>query len=305
MIPALNVFITGGSGLLAVNWALVCRAFQNIVLGLNERHVDIQGVKTVKIRLDSPDELLSILKTERIDLVIHCAAITNVELCERDIEKSFLVNVGLTENVARVTQIYGCKLIYISTDMLFSGGKSMVSENEPVSPLNSYGKTKLAAERIVSYICPDSLIVRTNFYGWGTSYRKSFSDWIIESLLANREINLFTDIFFTPILLRTLVMAINALIGSHQTGIFHVVGNERVSKYEFGLRVAEKFGLNKKLIKNSNFLDRNDLVLRPLDMSLSNIKLQSILETSLPTLDDDLNDLLRNMPFQFREQSVR
>ena len=110
---------------------------------------------------------------------------TSVEECEENPDAGFHVNCTLAANVATICSEKGIKLIHVSTDHLFDGEKRYLTESDPVCPVNTYGKTKLAGEQAVSEIYPEALIVRTNFFGWGGPYKHSFSDWIIQSLRNN------------------------------------------------------------------------------------------------------------------------
>jgi len=148
----------------------------------------------------------------------------------------------------------------------------MADESLPVSAMNIYGTTKALAEKLVNQNCPEALIIRTNFYCWGSSYRNSFSDVIIKSLRQEKELNLFDDVFYTPIVAEKLIISVHKLIEIRERGVFNVVGDDRISKYDFGLAVAKQFGLDPKLIKRSKIKEKQELVQRPQDMSLSNNK---------------------------------
>ena len=206
------------------------------------------------------------------DIIIHTAGLTSVELCEENPQLAQAVNVEFAGNVALTCYQKGIQLVHISTDHLFSGDPLMADESLPTSAMNVYGKTKALAEKLVLQNCPKGLIIRTNFYCWSPSYRSSFSDKIINTLRQGKELNLFDDVFYTPILAEKLILVVHKLIESRECGIFNVVGDDRISKYHFGLAVAKQFGLNANLIKRSKMKERPELVKRPQDMSLSNNK---------------------------------
>ncbi len=175
-------------------------------------------------------------------------------------------------------------MIYISTDHLFLGNESLVNEDHPISPVNVYAKTKAEAEACV-LVDAETLIIRTNFYGWGTSYRHSFSDMIINSLRAHKKIILFKDIYYTPLLVETLVNIVHELVQRKFTGIFNVVGDDRISKYDFGLNLAKVFNLDSGLIDPGKISDCPSLVQRPQDISLSNQKVSECLNKKIGGLD--------------------
>lgn len=276
-----TVFLTGGAGLLALNWAMAVRNSHHVVLGLHERQVAPQGVWAQPARLDSVEEIARALDDVQPHVVVHTAGLTSVERCEADPALARRVNVDLSVHVATACARLGVPLVHISTDHLFSGDEALLDESEPVAPRNVYGRTKADAETGVLAAHPTALVVRTNFYAWGPSYRRSFSDGIIISLRSGRPITLFEDVHYTPILVEALAQAVHELLDLGATGIVHVTGDERVSKAEFGRMAAEMFGLDTNLIRVGVLADKPALVQRPRDMSLSNGAVRRLLRRAL------------------------
>jgi dTDP-4-dehydrorhamnose reductase len=285
------MLITGGSGLLALNWTMAIRNQYAVTLAVHNRAVALAGVETRQIELESPTQIKSALHQIQPDLVVHTAGLTNVEACEANPGLAGHVNVELAAHVANACAEHGTKLVHISTDHLFDGQNSTVSEKEPIAAVNRYGETKAMAEVAVLGACPQALVVRTNFYGWGTSYRHSFSDKIIQSLRQGEPVTLFEDVFYTPILIDCLANAVHRLVEHNANGIFNVVGDERLSKYAFGIKLAEVFGLDSRLINRGWIGQRAELVQRPLDMSLSNEKAVKQLGEKLGSTGDHLQVL--------------
>ena len=279
-----KILITGGSGLLAVNWALAMRDEYFITLILHNRKISLHGVNTDTSSLSLFDDCMSLLGKHRPDVVIHTAGLTNVEECELNPDLAQEVNVILAENIAKACYAQGVKLVHISTDHLFSGDKQYACEKDKPNPVNIYAETKLRGEQKISEICPSALIIRTNFFGWGTTYRQSFSDYILNRLRNNIKVELFTDVFLTPILIDELIRCVHYLLDINASGIFNVVGSDRLSKYEFGVKLAESFKLDIRLLNKTSIFNRLDLVKRPLDMSLSNAKLKLTLDYNLVSL---------------------
>ncbi len=286
-----SILLTGGSGLLAVNWFYSKRSDYAVYLGLNERQIQPQGGNVLFLDYTSEQSLLIQLESIAPCVVIHTAGLTNVEKCEDNPELAFLVNVELSSIVAKVTRKLDIPLVHISTDHLFSGMYSLVDEDEPINPTNVYGRTKAQAERAVVDINPNALIIRTNFYAWGTSYRKSFSDHIIHSLRNHQTLHLFEDVYYTPIFAEKLIQTVHELLDKKVKGIFHVVSDDRISKYEFGILIAEEFSLDKSLIHKSNLQSQIKLVKRPIDMSLSNRKVCDLLGRNLGTVKQHISQL--------------
>ncbi len=281
-----KVLITGGTGLLGVNWALAIKKSFDVVIATHTREISLDGVEVLNIALDSSEQVIAVLAEQKPVIVIHTVGLTNVEQCEENLELARKVNVDLARNVATACSELGIKLVHISTDHLFSGAAPMCREADDVFPVNNYARTKADAELAVLDACPDALVIRTNFYGWGTSYRKSFSDHIISSLRQGMRVTLYRDVYYTPIIIDELVSVVHSLLDINSSGVVHVAGNERVSKYEFGMMVAEVFGLDSSLIDSGYISDRDDLVQRPKDMSLDNSKVIHLIDRKPdPTVD--------------------
>jgi len=283
-----KILITGGSGLLALNYAAAVKEYKDVVLGLHERNVLIDGVCSVFLNLDSVESLYKSLSEIKPNLVIHTVGLTNIETCEKNPQLAEYINVKLASNIATVSKNLDIKFVFISTDQLFEGKASMYNEMEKVVPLNIYGSTKAKAEREILAIHQEAMIIRTNFYGWGTTYRNSFSDFIYYKLKNKQPVQLFFDVFYTPILIEKLVEIIEKLVALNSYGIFNIVSDDRISKFNFGIILADVFGFDQSLISPVSINTRNDLVMRPADMSLNNKKTTKLLEDALGKVSSHL-----------------
>ncbi len=215
------------------------------------------------------------------EVIIHTAGFTSVEGCETYPDKAQSENSDMAASIATVANNRGIKFVHISTDHLFQGDRPMYTESSTAQPLNEYAKTKLLAETEVAKACRDALIVRTNFYGWGHQFRHSFSDWIFSQLTNKKTITMYDNIYFTPIYTRHLIEYVEQLVDNNLSGIFNVVGNERISKYDFGIKLARQFKLDESLIKRGSYSSEGVRVPRPKDMSLDNSKVSQILKCDL------------------------
>ena len=283
-----DILITGGSGLLALYWALAVREKFNVTLGLHDRKINLKDIRSILLDLDSKEALTQALEALQPQLVIHAAGLTSIEQCESNPTLAKYINVDLTKNLVMVCAKLNIPMVYISTDHLFSGNESLVQEDYPVSPVNVYAKTKAEAETCVLDSDVEALVIRTNFYGWGTSYRESFSDMVINHLRAGKKISLFKDIYYTPMLVEPFVYTVHELAHKKAKGIFNVVGDDRISKYDFGLRLAKEFNLDNGLIDAGKIIDKPSLVNRPHDMSLSNQKVSNFLGRKMGGLDEHI-----------------
>jgi len=281
-LPQANkkILITGGTGLLALNWACAVRDKCKVVLGVHNHDVQLDGVSSVQLNLSSAIDFERTLDAVCPDLVVHTAGMTHVDACEADPSGAFIANAYAAELVARLAQQKSLPLIHLSTDHLFDGSVPFCLEETQTKPLNTYATSKLAAEKLIADVYPAALILRTNFFCWGSAYRQSFSDWIIKGLEAGTELQMFDDVFFTPILADELVGFAHELQEKGASGLFNVVGNRRISKYDFGLELARSFGLPAGHIKRGDVASAHLRAARPKDMSLSNNRLVQALGRS-------------------------
>lgn len=283
-----KVVFFGGSGLLAVNWAKKICLENEVYLIMHRRKIHLPEVKVIhfneNFEASSNDFILSL----KPDLIVNCAAITNVEFCELNLKMASEINTELPKKLALIAKRVDAKFIHISTDHLFDGKKKIYSEEDQISPLNQYAKTKAAAEKEVLSIHENALIIRTNFYGWGLSYRKSFSDFIVEGLRNKTDLQLFNDVSYSPIYIGELVRLIHLALEKNCVGIYNIVGSEVISKYDFGVAVAEVFDLSNKSISSALIERKKGLVLRPKNMALSNEKLLKKLNQPILTLKEQL-----------------
>jgi dTDP-4-dehydrorhamnose reductase len=135
---------------------------------------------------------------------------------------------------------------------------------------------------------PEALVVRTNFYGWGTSVRVSFSDWILRALRSGVPLTMFTDVYFSPLFVDDLADAIFDLVDRGGAGLVNVAADERLSKYEFALRTAEVFGLPAGKVYAASVERASLRAPRPKDMSLDVERAAALLGRRLPMVRDGL-----------------
>jgi dTDP-4-dehydrorhamnose reductase len=283
-----RILLTGGTGLLALNWACALRDRHEIVLATHRRKVELAGTRALPLPLDDADALAGALERLAPDVVVHTASLTSVDACEADPALARHVNAELAGNVARAVARSGSRLIHISTDHLFGGTRALYTETEAPEPLNEYARSKLLAEVRVTRACPGALVVRTNFFGWGHRYRRSFSDWIYYALAEGRRLTMFDDVFVTPILADDLAANAQRLLELGASGVYNVVGDQRISKYAFAVALAEAFELPKSLVERGKIADSKLPARRPPDMSLDNRKAREHLGAPLGTLADFL-----------------
>ena len=286
----MRLAITGGSGLLGTNFALNNNTANSLFI-CHKRLQKHAEEYSVVVDLTSKVSLLLKLKEENISHLIHAAALTDVDFCECNVERANEVNYEITKIVAEVCKELDIKLVFLSTDQVFDGKKQDYTELDVVCPINVYGETKARSEDYVLQSA-SSLIIRTNFFGWGTTYRKSITDWIIQQLRNSNELPLFSDVFFSPLYAPELIEIIIFLLNSNQNGIFHLSSDEVISKWKFGNLVAEVFDLDKHLINPVLVKQCGLFARRPKQMGLNNGKLKGVYKRPMITMKQRVERLL-------------
>lgn len=286
-----TIVFTGGSSLLAQSWIKYEHPDYNYILALHQRKLEDSRHKTILLDYKDEDHIVQQLEQIKADVVVNCIGLTSVEECENNHVLATETNVEIATTIAKACSKKGVKLVHVSTDHLFDGTKAFSDEETKLSPLNAYGKTKGEGEQAILENNPEALVIRTNFFGWGPAYKASFSDKILKSLEGGKHNNLFSDVYYTPISIKTLGEKILLLVEKEAKGVFNVSSNERITKYHFGLMIAKTFGFDSTLLNPTSIDDVPHLTIRPKDMSLSNHKLCAFLDSSIPSLEEQIRAL--------------
>ena len=300
----MKIFIVGISGLLGLNTSLQLSKSHQVAGCYNTNPISIDGVEVFDIDITHNNPLDSILASIKPDLIINTVALTNVEFCEDNPELAHNLNAEAAKYIAEIAHSLHIKLVHVSTDHVFDGENPWRNETDNTHPLNVYASTKLLAEKQVSEICPESLIIRTNFFGWGPSNRQSFSDWIIQSIHNDKKLTMFTDVMFTPIITDELINITMQLVNIGAHGLFHISGKDRISKYDFALCLAEVFEYKTDNIIPISVDDFKFKATRPKDMSLNTTKASKTIGNSLPSVIGCL-ELLRKLETEGRRLELK
>jgi len=267
---------------------------RHIVLGIdrNPRDFPFRG-KWKQCDLQNSRELKKIMARFGPQVIIHTAAWVDVDGCQKNPAKAKKTNETLTKKIVDASPKES-KIVYISTEQVFPGLKPFAKELDPTKPLNVYGRTKLAGEKIVLKSGRPNLIIRTNFFGWSSGRKKTFGEWIVQSLRKNQPIRLFTDFYFTPIYAGFMVQQLEHLLNEKAQGIFHIGGRDRVSKYEFGKILAQIARLPFSAVKAAKISSVTTLARRPKDISLSSSKTEAFTKKRTFSLANSLKMFLKD-----------
>lgn len=287
-----RILVTGVSGLLGLNFALHAHGEEHQVIGVANT-TPISGVdfKCLQAELTEPGIIEKLLDQEKPDLILHCAAIANVDACETNPALAVEVNADLPGRIAEAAGRHDIQLVHISTDAVFNGQKGDYSEDDEPNPLNVYARTKWEGEKAVASANPRALIARVNFYGWSTSGTRSLAEFFFTNLSVGRPVSGFTDVFFCPLEVTSLAETLLELVRTGTSGIYHVVSRECLSKYEFGCRLAGQFGLDAALIQPASVRDGGLVAARSPNLLLRTDRLSAALGHPAPGQTEGLKRL--------------
>lgn len=234
-------------------------------------------------------------------LIIHCAAMVDVDGCEADPALAEQMNGLLPRRIARAAPD-GCRVVYISTDGLFDGTRPWVTEETLPCPRTAYGRSKLRGEWEVQLATNRHLIVRTNFFGWSSGRKRSSAEWLFHALAAADPVTTFDDFFFTPMYVVTFVDTLWRLIDRDANGIVHVAGAERLSKHDFAMAMAEAAGFSTAHVRRGHIADAGLAADRPRDMSLRSVRADTFRDLQPPSCADDLRRFIADRDRSLQER---
>ena len=284
----MKLLITGASGLLGINLALEAWR-EHEVIGVDRGKLKSAPFQVLKTDFLDPSEINAILDVTNPDWLINCAALANLEKCEEDPAQAKILNTDLPGQLAVACAKRNIHFVHISTDAVFDGTKKgSYTEEDPTSPPGVYSQTKLDGEYAVQEGDPQAIIARVNFYGWSLGGRRSLSEFFVNNLGDGKSVNGFTDVIFCPMLVNETARLLLEMLKKNLSGLYHLVGAQPMSKYQFGVEVAQTFGLRKDLIAPRS-VEASDLTAkRSHNLWLSTHKLSTDLGHEIPSFSTGL-----------------
>ncbi|MEY3542061.1 MAG: hypothetical protein RLZZ204_873 [Bacteroidota bacterium] len=197
---------------------------------------------------EAVDQIINLVQP---DVIVHAAAMTQVDDCEQNMSLSYSVNVDGTRNLLESAEDVNSRFCLISTDFVFSGASGPYSENDPTGAVNYYGQTKELAEQLVMSSRLNWSIARTVLlYGKADpSKRSNFIYWVKQNLEAGKQIKVVNDQIRTPTFIPDLAIGIGLMIEKGARGIFHLSGKDILTPYEMAILIAKHLHLNESLIE--------------------------------------------------------
>jgi dTDP-4-dehydrorhamnose reductase len=261
-----SLLITGLNGLLG-NRLLHAAGGRFRIAGLDLRPEPLdRSVLMEYAQADILDQerVLGLMRRISPDAVIHTAAFTEVDACESQFDQARAVNVLGAANVATACRETGAKLVHLSTDYVFDGGRGPYSEDDVPNPISAYGRMKLESEATVVSLLPDAVVARTMvLFGRAPLVRNNFVTWLVDALQNGKRVRIVKDQSGTPTFADDLALAILALIDGGQSGLYHAAGPDCLSRHAFALLIAEVFRLDRSLIDETTSESLNQPAPRP------------------------------------------
>jgi dTDP-4-dehydrorhamnose reductase len=273
----MRLLVTGMSGFLG--HALQCqleragqRSVADVTAAWHERRPSAFHGRLVRVDLADKRALSDALTLLPPQAVIHMAAISQPNLCETDGGRAAAINVDATAAIARWCARHRQPLVFTSSDLVFDGTRPPYRETDPPSPLNAYAGQKVAAEAAILSRHPKAVICRMPLmFGYGGAESRSFAHEMVLAIASQKPIRLFTDEYRTPV--STTCAAKGLLAALHWPGgIYHLGGPERISRFEFGRRIAERLKLGEAHLQPLSQAELPMAARRPADVSLDSRK---------------------------------
>lgn len=283
----MNVLVLGGSGLLG---SALMQSFNKLkwncyTAGRSEAH-DLQ-LKGAFVQ-----ELTEFLSKKQISHVVNLVALTNVDACEEDPYKAYLINTEFVDQcISAVQNILPktIKFIHISTDQVYSGIGPHLEGN--AYPINVYGLTKLLADK--SVLRAEGLVLRVNFFGKSLiDGRSSFSDWVIQALREKKQIPVFYDVYINALSIASLCEEIQCRLVDFKPGIYNLGTSDGFSKAELAFAIARKFGFDEGYLSEATVESVALKARRPNDMRMDVSHYQNSFNTNLPSLEQELDRII-------------
>lgn len=287
----MRMVVTGASGMLGHCLMRLARRKHEVWGSYHTHRVTIPGCSMFAMDLTDEAEARARLRSIKPDIVVHAAALTDVDECERSPAKAQSINSEGTKITAKIAEELGAGLVYISTDYVFDGAKGNYVENDAPSPVNGYGKSKLLGEQFARQCCSRVLILRTTMFGLKLPPRSGMLESLIGVLRSGEAVTRFVDQYFTPLYTRQFGEVILQLIDRGATGLLHIGAAEKVSRFEFCQLLADLFAPRVSEIRPVAFRHIEGVARRPRDSSLVSRLIEERTGIGPPTLRAGLAQL--------------
>ena len=289
----LKFLVTGSAGLVGQQVVKDLSKSNQVFSCYNESKPEYGD--SVKMDLKNYEMISSVLTEIKPDVVIHLGAMTGVDICEKEKTSASEINTKATEIIAKECSKLNSFLVYVSTDYVFDGNFGMYKEDDVANPLGFYGKSKLEGEKAVQNFSTNWCIARTSTPFGLHPTKKSFPMWVIENLQKQKQIDVLIDQFTSPTYIPNLSRMLIEISERRITGIIHVAGASKISRYQMASMVSDKLNLDGTLLKQISMNKMKWVAQRPKDSSLDVSRASSILNEKPQKIDQSLNLFIDEM----------
>jgi len=287
----MKYLVTGSAGLIGSQLVHDLIQSGQTVYSCYNKTEPLDGILT-KLDLLNLEEIHVTLQKFQPDVIIHSAALTDVEECETNHTLATLINTKSTELIAKEARSLDSFLVYLSTDYVFDGKKGLYRETDLPNPVNYYGKTKLDGEKVIEKYASKWSIIRTSTPFGIDSFKKTFPVWLIENLQKNKKLNLLEDQFTSPTYVPNLSNMILEIITKNLEGLINLSGSTRISRFEFAKMIVKQLSLDSSLLNPVKIDTMPWKATRPSDSSLDVSKADSILTIKPFSIEKSLDDYI-------------
>ena len=285
-----RILVTGVSGLLGINFSQEMMDSHEII-GVDRGKLSRAPFKVLKRDILEAGTVDSILDSVQPEWLVNCAALADLDACEEDPDIAKRLNTDLPRHLARACKVRNIPFVHISTDAVFDGEKDgFYTEEDKPNPQSIYATTKFEGEWAVLTEDPKALVARVNFYGWSLGGRRSLAEFFHHNLTHNKSMSGFTDVVFCPMLVNDTARTLVKMLQRGLSGLYHLVGPQAMSKYQFGVEIARKFSLHENEISPKSILSSGLIARRSHNLWLSTHKLSTDLGEDLPDFSTGLNE---------------
>jgi len=246
----------------------------------------------INLDLLNQDDLKNVIPKTKPDSIIHLAAMTNVDKCETQQDHAIKINSNATEIMAKQAAKQNIFFLYVSTDYIFDGKNGMRKEDDKPNPVGFYGRSKLAGEIALNNLASSHAIARTSTPFGIHHKKKSFPLWVKQNLESKKEIPVLVDQFTSPTYVPNLSKMLIEIATRQITGIIHLAGATRISRYDLAELVADKLSLEKKLLIPTKTDEMDWKAQRPKDSSLDVSLATEILNEKPQTIQQSLTQFI-------------
>jgi len=296
----MKVLVIGGGGQLGSKIIEKAKDHFDVYATYMTREPPLDSSRIYRVDKTDRKGITHLFHNLKPNIAIDTAALHSVDYCETHKQEAWAVNVEGTRNVAEACSKNRAKMVFVSTDYVFDGAKGNYGEEDPANPVNYYGLSKLEAEKVFAQTCQNYVIARPSvIYSWVPLDQKllqsssgkplNFAMWLIQKLSNKEPVRIVTDQYSSPTLADSLAETILRLGERDKVGIYHTAGRTRLSRYDFALKIAQKFGLDENLISPITTDQLTQMAKRPMDSSLNVEKVEGDLKTKMLTIDEALD----------------